>query len=222
VPLHLYALIEHPARLPAVAGIDGSKLRVAEISGGIDAVVSDVSLEEGQPTEAAILAHADVVEQLAGLNGALLPARFGRGHRDEKALAEAIRERESQARAALERVTGCVEVGLRVFDETGGADGKEHGSGREYMLGRLEEVRHAERVAAELHESLAAGARESTCSVSASPQLMLSAAYLLPRAEVETFQLAVEAEERERPGLTFVCTGPWPPYSFAMIQAEGA
>ena len=77
------------------------------------------------------------------------------------------------------------------------------------------------RIAA-LHDALTVTARESTSRVLATPQLLLSAAYLLPRGEVETFQRAVESAERDRPGLTFVCTGPWPPYSFAIIDTEPA
>jgi hypothetical protein len=86
------------------------------------------------------------------------------------------------------------------------------------MQRRLESVRASERLAAELHESLARRARDSTCSVVATPQLVLSAAYLLPRSEVEAFVDAVRAQEAARHGLTFLCTGPWPPYSFAMVE----
>ena len=220
--LHLYALTEHPAQLVDVAGIDGSELRVAELAPALDAVVSDVPLVEGQASEAAILAHAAVVEALTAANEALLPARFSRGYPSEDALAEAIAEREPRVSEALGRVRGCVEIGLRVFDERPPDDGKAGSSGSAYMRSRLEEVRRAERTAAELHDALAVAAQESTSRVLATPQLLLSAAYLLPRGEVEPFQRAVESAERDRPGLTFVCTGPWPPYSFAMIDTEQA
>ena len=220
--LHLYALTEHPAQLVDVAGIDGSELRVAEVTPALDAVVSDVALLEGQASEAAILAHAAVVEELTAANEALLPARFSGGYPTEDALVEAIAEREPQVNQALGRVRGCVEIGLRVFNDAPRADGRGEGSGSAYMRSRLEEVRQAERTAAELHDALAVAARESTCRVLATPQLLLSAVYLLPRGEVEPFQRAVESVERDRPGLTFVCTGPWPPYSFAMIDKEQA
>jgi hypothetical protein len=220
--LHLYALTEHPAQLVDVAGIDGSKLHVAAVSPALDAVISDIALAEGQASEAAILAHAAVVEALTVANEALLPARFSRGYPSEDALVEAIAGREPRVTQALERVRGCVEIGLRVYDEAQPADGRTEASGSAYMRSRLEEVRGAERTAAELHDALAVSARESTSRVLATPQLLLSAAYLLPRGAVEPFQRAVETVERDRPGLTFVCTGPWPPYSFAMIDTEQA
>jgi hypothetical protein len=217
--LHLYALVQRPVKLARADGIDGSELRTAALSRDVDAVVSEIP--ETQPSEAAILAHAAVVEQLTDLNEAVLPARFGGGYQSDEALAEAIKGREEPVREALQRVRGCVEIGLRVFDQAPEVDDEPHGSGHAYMRGRLEELRRAERTAAELHDSLSARARASTSSVLASPQLLLTSSYLLPRAEVEPFRLEVERMERNRRGLTFVCTGPWPPYSFAMIDAEG-
>jgi len=203
--LHLYALAQHPARLAPLAGIEGSQLRAAQIGDDFDAVVSDISPDGVRASEAAILTHAAVVEELAGVNEALLPARFGHGYAAESALVEAIEGREVQVRDALERVRGCVELGLRIFGDTGDANGSDGSSGREYMLGRL-----------------AVTSRESTSSVLASPQLLLSAAYLLPRGQLESFQSALDETESRHPGLTFVCTGPWPPYSFALIDGDHA
>ena len=216
--LHLYALAQHPAELPPITGIDGSQLRAAPVAGSFDAVVSDVQMTGAQAGETAILAHAAVVEELAAVNDALLPARFAHGFADEDALGKAIRGRTQQVHDALERVRGCVELGLRVFDENAETSGSDGSSGRNYMLGRLQEVRRAEQIASAVHEALAANARESTSSVLAR-QLVLSAAYLLPRAEVDAFRAALDETEHRHPGLTFVCTGPWPPYSFALIES---
>jgi hypothetical protein len=217
--LHLYALTQHPAELPPVTGIDGSQLVAAAVANSLDAVVSDVQTSGAQAGETAILAHAAVVEELAAVNEALLPARFGHGFAGEDALVAAIEGRVAQVRDALERVRGCVELGLRVFEENAGANGSDGSSGRDYMVGRLQKVRRAEQIATDVHDALAANARESTSSVLASPQLLLSAAYLLPRAEVDSFREALGETERRHPRLTFVCTGPWPPYSFALIES---
>jgi hypothetical protein len=46
----------------------------------------------------------------------------------------------------------------------------------------------------------------------------LNAAYLVARADVAAFREAV-ARLEHAPGVTVVCTGPWPPYSFA-TEAE--
>jgi hypothetical protein len=215
--LHLYALAAHPARIPSIGGIGDTKLAVVEIDASIDAIVSEVQAE---PSEAAMLAHARVVEDLAAVNDAVLPARFRSGYENEEVLGEAIRGRSAELGRALGRVRGCVEIGLRVLHGRSLHDDRANTSGRDYMVGRLDAVRRAERIAGELHESLAAAARESTSQVLATQQLVLSAAYLLPRPELESFRAAVEEAERARPGLTFVCTGPWPPYSFAVLGDE--
>jgi hypothetical protein len=215
--LHLYALTDHPAHLPLVEEGDSRALWAVNL-GGLDAVVSDRSTEA---TEAAVLEHAQIVDVLTAENSTVLPARFSPGYADEDALVSAMRAREPQLRESLERVRGCVEFGLRVFaEEHDGSDAEPFGSGREYMHRRLESVRETERLADELHVPLAADARDSICNVLANQQLRLTAAYLVPREKTESFRAAVEAAEGNRPGLAFVCTGPWPPYSFAMVGSE--
>ena len=49
----------------------------------------------------------------------------------------------------------------------------------------------------------------------AGERLLLSAAYLVPRDGVDDFRGEVVKLERAHPDLALVCTGPWPPYSFA-------
>jgi hypothetical protein len=220
--LRLYALAEHPVKLPDASQLDATPLTAVGVDRRLDAIVGEVDETAREATEAAVLAHARVVEALAALNDAVLPARFAQGVADEAELAERIKPRRPQLLAALERVRGCVEVGLRVLEAAAGNGKQDRASGRDYMLGRLEAVRRAERLAAEFHESLAALARDSSHRVVASPPLVLTAAYLVPRAELESFRAAVEAAGRRRSGLTFVCTGPWPPYSFALIEADGS
>jgi hypothetical protein len=88
------------------------------------------------------------------------------------------------------------------------------------MLARLDERRRAEHVADELHRPLAALARAEVRSVASTPQLLLSASYLVPRDAVDAFRSAVRDLERSHPDLTLACTGPWPPYSFATAEIE--
>jgi hypothetical protein len=39
---------------------------------------------------------------------------------------------------------------------------------------------------------------------------------------VPAFRDEIERLQRGHPELTIVCTGPWPPYSFAAVPAEAA
>ena len=94
------------------------------------------------------------------------------------------------------------------------------GSGRDYMLARLTERRSAERLSEEIHAPLAAMARAATKSVGATPQLLLSASYLVARDDEQGFRSALGELERDHPDLTLASTGPWPPYSFATAEVE--
>jgi hypothetical protein len=71
-----------------------------------------------------------------------------------------------------------------------------------------------------LQRSLAAVARESTSNVLARRDVLLTAAYLVPRGDLERFHAAVKDVERQLSGVTVVSTGPWPPYSFALLEAD--
>ena len=211
--IHLYAIAEGLGELPAVEGIDGAQVRTRALD-GLELVVSEHDGAQLEPTEAAVLAHARVVDALAASSSALLPARFTRTFPDEAALDSAVRGRIDDLRLGLSRVRGQVELGLRVIGESPDkAD--EAPSGRAYMQARLDEVARTERLAIELHEPLAALASGSTHSITARPRLLLSGAYLVATADVERFRDQVAELEREHAELTFVCTGPWPAYSFA-------
>jgi hypothetical protein len=210
--IYLYAIAEELAGLPDLRGLDGAPLDRRSVE-GLDLVVSEHDGTELAASEEAVLAHARVVEALVERSGALLPARFGRGFRDEAALCEAIEGRAASLREALAQVRGRVEVGVRVLAAEPAPPAAE--SGRAYMEARLARAEEAERLARELHEPLAALARAATRTVGATPRLLLSGAYLVEPGELDAFRSRVGELEAEHPELTFVSTGPWPPYSFA-------
>jgi hypothetical protein len=215
--LYLYALSARPTTAPDVLGLDGTLLAVERV-GELDAVVSDLDRSRVEPTESAVLDHARVVDGLAAANEAVLPARFGRGFEDAAALRSAVAERAEDLQRALEQVRGCAELALRVLAPADGA-APPAASGRDYMRARLDERRRTERLADELHEPLAAIARAATKSVGAGSELLLSAAYLVPRGAIDDFNARVAELGADHPDVTLACTGPWPPYSFATVEA---
>ena len=186
--------------------------------GGIDAIFSEVDAGQTEASEETILAHARVVEELATLNGAVLPARLARPYESEAVLVDAIRGRSAGLLAALEHVRGCIEMGVRVLRERSDATEADV-SGGDYLRGRLAAVQSADRVADELDAAVDAITRDRSRGVTATAELVLSAAYLLPRADFESFRAAVETVAGGHPELAFVCVGPWPPYSFALVDA---
>jgi hypothetical protein len=214
--LYVYAFVERPASVPDVLGIDDAAVEV-EPADEVDVVVSRHEALPREASEAAIMAHARVVEALAAANEAVLPARFGGAHNDVAALRAAVGGREEALRTALARVRGCVELGVRVLAPSG--ERAAASSGSAYMQARLEQRRESERLAEELHAPLAARAREATRTVGATQRLLLSAAYLVPKDEVGAFTASVETLQAEHRDLGIVCTGPWPPYSFATAEA---
>lgn len=90
-------------------------------------------------------------------------------------------------------------------------------SGASYLRDRLELRQSARRVASEL-DPLTAVARSSRRALVPRPDLPVLDAYLVDRGRVDEFLELVEQLDDCLEDVELVCTGPWPPYSFA----EGA
>jgi Gas vesicle synthesis protein GvpL/GvpF len=152
--------------------------------------------------------HEAVVEALMESRD-LLPVRFGTLLSDERAAARAVAERSEELSASLDRVRGAVELAVRAHPRRPAADQPARGgSGREYMGGKARQMEAARAV----HEPLAQVARDSVTRPG--PEL-LRAAYLVDRGAVERFVAEVRRLQSAHPELDVLCTGPWPPYSFA-------
>ena len=208
--IHVYAIVEASEALPSGSGLGGAAVEGYDLD-GIQAIVSRHEGTRIEPTETALLEHAEVVEAAMAETGAILPARFGRGLADERDLDDLLRSRHGELTRGLEQVRGCVELGVRILAPGPAVSASDNGAatGTEYMQTRLAELARAEEVAHEIHDLLAEGARES-----ARP------AYLVPRGDVDRFRGHVRSVENSYPQLVVVCTGPWPPYSFAAIAAS--
>lgn len=167
--------------------------------------------EKREPTPAALWRHEGVVEALMEQRD-LLPMRYGTVVRDERAAAQAIAERREELLARLDSVRGAVELAVRAEPREPEEEApQEVQGGSEYMRAKARRVQ----AAALVHEPLASLSRDSV--VQGGPEL-LRAAYLVDRAAVDGFVALVRRLQHEHPQLDLLCTGPWPPYSFA----EGA
>src|SRR4051794_32732643 len=185
---------------PEIQGLDGAPLRT--VGDDVVAIVSehDELALRAEPED--LWAHEAVVEA-AMEEGPILPMRLGTSFADEAELLNALRGRGREFRRALDRVEGAVELGIRAAVDLEPSDNdrpvKGGGLGTAYMLSRLERVRSAERVAAAIHEPLAALARKSSWRVEAGEPPRLSAAYLVDRSNVDDFKERVAALEDGRP-----------------------
>jgi hypothetical protein len=234
--MYLYAITDQPEAPPpagpGLEGVGGHETRPYSIAyRDIAAVVSSLTMANVPPTEDNLWRHEAVVEALMA-DCTVLPVRFGTVLADEAAVQSALAAHYADFAANLKRVRGRVELGLRVLwddtqrPKTNDTQRPSPGSGRAYLLARLEEERlvrawrqRAEALAAELNTPLARLAAESTLQVLVTPRLLLTAAYLVEQDQVTAFRREVEARRAAYPALRFLCTGPWPPYNFVTAGA---
>ncbi|WP_329222399.1 GvpL/GvpF family gas vesicle protein [Streptomyces sp. NBC_01485] len=162
--------------------------------------------------------HQQVIDALTAVTTPL-PLRPATVFRDDSGVRVMMEEREDDFRHTLDRLTGRVEWGVKVYVE---------GETRE-----AERAQRAERFAERLHTRLSAHA-EDTCLHTAQGQPpqgqppqgqppqgqlpqgrnVLDAAYLVPRAASEEFVEIVDRANGEESGMRVELTGPWAAYSF--------
>jgi hypothetical protein len=196
--IELYAITDDPAP-------PDPPLRAVR-SDGLTALCAPAERREMSPE--VLWRHEAVVESL--MEGRdLLPMRFGTLVEDDEAAVRALEERRAELKASLDRVRGAVELAVRVEAEPGSAaTTPAAASGTEYLRAKA----HRTEAARLLHEPLAFLARESI--VKPGPEL-LRAAYLVDREAVDGFVGLVKRLQETHDGIRVLCTGPWPPYSFA-------
>lgn len=158
-----------------------------------------------------------VIERLMASHP-VLPARFGTVLSDE-AEAQAMLERRGHGLGeALRLVRDAAELGLSVGWR--GEPQSSAESGTEYMTRRLGQLRRA-RAIADVLAPLHVLARASRVRVPPRPELALVAAYLVDRSLVNAFADTVGRLDQQLDDAVVVCTGPWPPYSFADSGMKG-
>jgi hypothetical protein len=225
--LYLYAIVDHPPQWSR-RGIQGAPVRNLSFQ-EIAAVTSPIDRSTISPTAKELLLHEAIIEELLSCC-AVLPMRFGVVLAGEGAVLAALRTHYEIFAATLDHVRGRVELGLRVLWSSEGVPGSPPeqplapDSGRAYLLSRLERERQffawheeARALADPIHSTLATLASDSIHQLLETPRLLLTAAYLLDREQVAGFQEAIQALQRAYTNLHFLCTGPWPAYSFARI-----
>ena len=216
--VYLYAITE-PVRspLPPQPGLEDAALcRV--VHGAVAGICSVHRSLVPEASEPEIARHAEVVEAVAAQE-TVLPVRFGAVFRRGRNLREALAAREAELAASLAHVAGRVELGVHVHRDRQPPPAAI--AGRDYLLGRARELRLAREAADAIHARLSSFAADAAVRVLPTPGLLLSAAYLVDRDRVDGFEAEVRRLDAERPE-AFLCTGPWPPYSFGPREGEAA
>jgi hypothetical protein len=223
--LLLYGIVETDDEGPFGTGLDGAPLRDV-VEEPLLAVVGEHAGAAPEPTAATLTAYERIVRRLMD-RGAILPARFGSVLDDEPEVRALLRRRREDLVARLRRVRGAVEISLRAswredtHPQPDGSLPQSDGGGTQpgtaYLRERLELRQSARRVAGEL-DSLKPLALSSRRTLAPRPDVPLLDAYLVDRERVDEFVALVEQIDVDLDDVDLVCTGPWPPYSFA----EGA
>jgi hypothetical protein len=195
--IELYAITDDPAP-------PDPPLRALKVD-GLTALCAPAQRRE--MTAEVLWEHEAVVESLMEERD-LLPMRFGTLVEDDEAAIRALEERREELRRGLDRVRGAVELAVRAEAIAPSSPSSAGMTGAEYIRAKA----HRTEVARLLHEPLAFLARESV--VQPGPEL-LRAAYLVDREAVDGFVGLVARLQETHDGIRVLCTGPWPPYSFA-------
>ena len=179
--IELYAIARHPGPpLPEVAPLR------AVLFDGL-AVVCGPAAEGEEITEEALWRHEEIVEALMD-DRDLLPVRYGNRVADEAEAARAVAARREELGAALDHVSGAVELSLRV-----------RGQEPSFELDL---------------SSLRPLARDAIERPGRDEGELRRCAYLVERGSVDSFRGAVAELQRSHSNVGFLLTGPWPPYSF--------
>jgi hypothetical protein len=218
--IYLYALVDEEPSGPLGEGVAGEPLRVIS-QGGLAAVTGEVS-DRPRPDRETLEGQDAVVRRLAGLFGALLPARFGEVFADDDAFAKRLAPREREVAEALALVRGCVQMTLRVFGEPEPRPEPEAvpagGPGTRYLAARRREIERAHSLPEiePLREALRPLLRAERIERHESAGPLLGTAYhLVLRGQSDAYLATLESAKGRIGGRRVAATGPWPPYAFA-------
>ncbi len=234
-----------PSALSDGHGLVGGALEV--VSGhGLDAVVSDVPLAEFSEDalkqnleslswlEKVARGHDDVVRLVTDL-GPAAPLRLATIFHDDEAVRRRLGEWHDDIVQVLDRIDGRAEWSVKVLApaaEPQEAETAEPTTGAEFLRRRKaqsddrgQRAAEAVRVADEVHAVLSRAAVASRVLPAQDPQLTgltgsmaLNGAYLVEKVEQQQFEARLSEVRASHPDLRVEAAGPWPPYSFAVLE----
>ena len=205
----------------------------------VTAITSQTVLPVAQPDIKRVLLYGKLVDRLYQEFGSVLPVRYGTFVRDQNEIGQLLERNYDRIVAEFARTEGKVEIGVRIIiRSTPGTvpsvsltespdEQANFGTGRRFLRDRLritagtmDRVRIAGDVVRELEEVLKPRFAERQVRLDQVSDLMVNAAYLVPTALVDEFLLTVRSHARKRPGIGYMISGPWPPYSFVSLVLE--
>jgi hypothetical protein len=182
----------------------------------------------------------DAVVQVVAAHGPTAPLRLATICLDDDGVRTRLDEWHDQLSDVLDRVQGRVEWSAKTYARESGVaeasapaapvEGKGAGVAylqrkRESTQRRMQSEERAQQLAAEIHAALAQHAVASRRLPAQDPRLTghegvmtLNGAYLVPADESDAFAATVAALSQQHPDAHLEAGGPWPPYSFAVLD----
>ena len=221
---------EDPGPPDGLEGIEGAAV-VLHRNTALGMWISEIAARPA-PTEAGLRAHERVV-RTALMTGTPLPLRFGTVFPDLVAVEQSLTENTDRFVGMLGRVSGRVEMGIRVEGEMEsggpawespipeGGDRSTQG-GRAYLERRRAEIdassaarKETERVLGGIEDSLSGFVVETTQSVVVRDGVLGHVACLVQTTDLSSFRTRVaDTLVPDHPAHRIVVSGPWAPYSF--------
>jgi hypothetical protein len=205
----VYGIAKRDAAPVKGRGLQRQPLRGVR-AGPLVAIVSDHD-DAPRPAVETLWDYEQTVERIAQLHP-MVPARFGGVLDDDAAVVEMLDSKHEGLLVALDKTCGAVELAVRASWQP--PPEPDVHTGTSYMHARLELRRKAREVVDAL-TPLGELARAWSHKLPARPGEPARLAYLVDRERVRDFAAAVEQLDNRLSGIELVCTGPWPPYSFA-------
>lgn len=229
---YVYCLTDTMASIDTLPpGLGGAA--VCQVSfKGISALISEVDPAHLIGDARNALAHQRVIQGMLARSTSVIPCRFGALFADEQRVLALLKTHYTRLEANLTRLRDRVEMGVTVLVDGTEApvvrtlEAERFPEGARYLLGK----RHRYDVARALSmraECLARALNAATAPLWADVNvgtraresgLLLSLSYLLDRENLSAFMHAYQQFQDGQPGLKLLCSGPWPPYSFADID----
>jgi hypothetical protein len=246
--VYVYCAVEgRPEALPAVGMPDGGAPRTLPLQGAVSLIVSDVPAVLYNPSSlepkladldwvaAAGAAHHAVVDALAEAGFVVLPFRLFTIFSHEGTALDTLSGALPAMARAFDRVRGRQEWVLRIGKpdpvrppgtpasdapaSTGTGFLRAKAEARREALARVRRVQHDALTSFEALAKLADAA--TSRPVDPAGSLLCDGALLVPPSRVEAVREALtrSAERLLQEGCPVSLTGPWPPYSFASMDA---
>jgi len=234
------------AQLSGARGFQGAALETVEHE-GLAAVVCDVDLAEfgEEPlirnledldwVERVARTHNDVVWRVAAVS-TCAPLRLVTVCADDESVRDKVDSLRSGLEGVLDRIEGRQEWSVKVLvaPRSGGEPSPDTPatSGADYLRRKREASDRrrdlsvdAMRIAREVHDLAHAHAVASRRLAPQDPRLtgrpeamVLNGAYLVEADARDAFEAAVHAAGEQHPAVTVEVEGPWPAYSFAVLE----